>query len=52
MHKLGHFGVCLTDFAKAYEFYSTRFNLIASEVSPLSLPSAPHFSLTPVLYHP
>ena len=32
VHKLGHFGVCLTDFATAYEFYSTKFNFFASEV--------------------
>lgn len=33
MHKLGHFGMCVTNFAKCYEFYSTRFNFFASEVS-------------------
>jgi hypothetical protein len=32
VHKLGHFGACVTDFAKAYQFYTTRFNLKASEL--------------------
>ncbi|KAH6999321.1 oxidoreductase [Ilyonectria destructans] len=31
VHKLGHFGMCVTDFAKAYEFYTTRFNFTASD---------------------
>ena len=30
--KLGHFGCCVTDFDKTYEFYSTRFNLKASDL--------------------
>ncbi|KAL8403587.1 hypothetical protein RB594_008735 [Gaeumannomyces avenae] len=33
VHKLGHFGMCVTNFAKCYEFYSTRFNFFASELS-------------------
>jgi len=33
VHKLGHFGFCVTDFAKCYEFYSTYFNFHPSEVS-------------------
>ena len=32
MHKIGHFGMCVTDFAKAYEFYTTRFNFKSSDV--------------------
>ncbi|KAK2000442.1 glyoxalase [Colletotrichum falcatum] len=32
VHKLGHFGVCLTDFDKAYEFYTSHFNLFPSEL--------------------
>jgi hypothetical protein len=32
IHKLGHFGTCVTDFAKAYEFYTSRFNFKASEL--------------------
>jgi hypothetical protein len=35
VHKLGHFGVRTTNYAKAYEFYTSRFNLIASDVSRL-----------------
>ncbi len=34
VHKLGHFGMCVTDFAKAYDFYSTHFNFYPSEVRP------------------
>jgi len=33
VHKLGHFGLCVTDFAKAYSFYTTRFNFAPSDVS-------------------
>lgn len=33
VHKLGHFGMCVTDFAKAYQFYTTHFNFKASNVS-------------------
>ncbi|RYP51893.1 hypothetical protein DL768_002861 [Monosporascus sp. mg162] len=32
VHKLGHFGVCTTNFAKAFEFYKTRFNFIPSDI--------------------
>ncbi|KAL4748420.1 hypothetical protein BDW72DRAFT_214807 [Aspergillus terricola var. indicus] len=32
VHKLGHFGMCVTDFARAYEFYTTRFNFKASDL--------------------
>ncbi|KAI1336012.1 Glyoxalase/Bleomycin resistance protein/Dihydroxybiphenyl dioxygenase [Xylariaceae sp. FL0016] len=32
VHKLGHFGVRTTNFAKAHEFYSTHFNFIASDL--------------------
>ncbi|KAI6359988.1 hypothetical protein MCOR31_009256 [Pyricularia oryzae] len=33
VHKLGHFGMCVTNFAKCYEFYSTRFNFFPSELA-------------------
>ncbi|CAN8103215.1 unnamed protein product [Discula destructiva] len=32
VHKLGHFGLCVTDYAKEYAFFSTRFNLHPSEL--------------------
>jgi hypothetical protein len=32
VHKLGHFGCCVTDFATAYHFYTTRFNFKASDL--------------------
>lgn len=32
VHKLGHFGCCVTDFAKTFEFYTTRFNLKPSDL--------------------
>ncbi|KAI1078179.1 oxidoreductase [Whalleya microplaca] len=32
VHKLGHFGVRTTNFAKAHEFYSTHFNFIPSDL--------------------
>ncbi|KAL5349987.1 hypothetical protein ACLOAV_005023 [Pseudogymnoascus australis] len=32
IHKLGHFGPCVTDFASAYTFYTTHFNLKASDL--------------------
>lgn len=32
VHKLGHFGCCVTDFAKVYEFYTSRFNFKASDL--------------------
>jgi len=39
VYKLGHFGLCITDFAKAFEFYTTRFNFYPSEAK-TSTPSA------------
>lgn len=32
VHKLGHFGCCVTNYAKTFEFYTTRFNLKATDV--------------------
>jgi len=32
VHKLGHYGMVVTDFDKAYAFYTSRFNLIASDL--------------------
>ncbi|KAK4640898.1 hypothetical protein QC761_0096670 [Podospora bellae-mahoneyi] len=32
VHKLGHVGCCVTNFAKAFEFYTTRFNLKPSDI--------------------
>ncbi|OTB06025.1 hypothetical protein M426DRAFT_10160 [Hypoxylon sp. CI-4A] len=32
VHKLGHFGVRTTNFAKAYEFYCAHFNFLASDL--------------------
>lgn len=32
VHKLGHFGMCVTNYAKCYEFYSSYFNFHPSEV--------------------
>lgn len=32
IHKLGHFGCCVTDFAKALEFYTTKFNFKPSNL--------------------
>ncbi|KAF2099818.1 Glyoxalase/Bleomycin resistance protein/Dihydroxybiphenyl dioxygenase [Rhizodiscina lignyota] len=32
VHKLGHFGCCVTDFAKALEFYTSRFNFKPSDL--------------------
>ncbi|OTA64809.1 glyoxalase [Hypoxylon sp. EC38] len=32
VHKLGHFGVRTTNFAKAYEFYCRHFNFLASDL--------------------
>ncbi|KAB8227009.1 cytochrome P450 [Aspergillus alliaceus] len=32
VHKLGHFGLCVTDFARTYEFFTTRFNFKASDL--------------------
>jgi hypothetical protein len=42
VHKLGHFGMCVTNFAKAFEFYTTRFNLKPSDVSANRLLSPTH----------
>lgn len=39
VHKLGHFGMCVTNYAKCYEFYSTFFNFYPSEVSIANFPS-------------
>ena len=33
VHKLGHYGMCVTNFKKCYEFYSKYFNFYPSEVS-------------------
>jgi len=46
VHKLGHFGLCVTDFAKTYEFYTTRFNFFPSDVS-VTAADAPLTVLTP-----
>ncbi|KAK4199167.1 putative dioxygenase [Triangularia verruculosa] len=32
VHKLGHFGMCVTNYAKCYEFYSSYFNFFPSEL--------------------
>ncbi|KAF9888931.1 hypothetical protein FE257_008100 [Aspergillus nanangensis] len=32
VHKLGHFGMCVTDFARSLEFYTTHFNFKPSDV--------------------
>ncbi|KAK4134653.1 Glyoxalase/Bleomycin resistance protein/Dihydroxybiphenyl dioxygenase [Trichocladium antarcticum] len=32
VHKLGHFGMCVTDFARCYAFYTSVFNLHPSEL--------------------
>ncbi|KAH8681099.1 glyoxalase [Xylariales sp. PMI_506] len=32
IHKLGHWGHCTTDFAKSFEFYTTHFNFIPSDI--------------------
>ncbi|KAJ5982940.1 hypothetical protein N7481_005039 [Penicillium waksmanii] len=32
VHKLGHFGMCVTDFTLAYDFYTTHFNFKASNL--------------------
>lgn len=32
VHKLGHFGVCVTDFKTMYAFFTTHFNLEPSEL--------------------
>ncbi|KAF9786550.1 hypothetical protein IL306_014132 [Fusarium sp. DS 682] len=38
VHKLGHFGMVVTNFEKAFEFYTSRFNFKPSDVS-ISKPS-------------
>lgn len=32
VHKLGHFGLCVTDYKKAFDFYMSNFNLKPSEL--------------------
>ncbi|KAK1783016.1 Glyoxalase/Bleomycin resistance protein/Dihydroxybiphenyl dioxygenase [Copromyces sp. CBS 386.78] len=32
VHKLGHFGMCVTDFAACYDFYTKYFNFFPSEL--------------------
>ncbi|UQC77559.1 glyoxalase [Colletotrichum lupini] len=32
VHKLGHFGACVTDFQQTYDFFTTRFNFIPSDL--------------------
>jgi hypothetical protein len=32
VHKLGHFGLCVTNYPKAYEFYTSNFNFKPSEL--------------------
>ncbi|EXJ63559.1 uncharacterized protein A1O5_11320 [Cladophialophora psammophila CBS 110553] len=32
VHKLGHFGMCVTNFDKAFEFYTKRFNFYPSDL--------------------
>lgn len=32
VHKLGHFGCCVTNFSAAFEFYTTHFNLKPSDI--------------------
>lgn len=32
VHRLGHFGMCVTDFDKTFDFYTRRFNLYPSDV--------------------
>jgi hypothetical protein len=46
VHKLGHFGMCVTNFAKCYDFYSTYFNFHPSEVSHLVSQDLPRHLLT------
>jgi catechol-2,3-dioxygenase len=33
IHKMGHCGMVVTNFEKAYKFYTTHFNFKASDVS-------------------
>ncbi|KAI8663839.1 VOC domain-containing protein [Fusarium keratoplasticum] len=39
VHKLGHYGICYTDFDQAYDFWIRTFNLVPSDV--VYAPSAP-----------
>ncbi|KAH9217849.1 Glyoxalase/Bleomycin resistance protein/Dihydroxybiphenyl dioxygenase [Leptodontidium sp. 2 PMI_412] len=32
IHKMGHFGFCVTDYKKAFEFYTTNFNFKPTEL--------------------
>ncbi|KAF4334391.1 oxidoreductase [Fusarium beomiforme] len=32
VHKLGHVGMCVTNFANAYDFYTSRFNFVPSDL--------------------
>ena len=42
VYKLGHVGICVTDFNKAFDFYTKRFNFYPSEVClPQALLSTP-----------
>jgi hypothetical protein len=38
VHKLGHFGLCVTDFALSYDFFTSRFNFKASDVRTFPIP--------------
>jgi hypothetical protein len=31
-HKLGHFGLCVTDYARAYDFFTSNFNFKPSDI--------------------
>ncbi|KAK7206987.1 oxidoreductase [Myxozyma melibiosi] len=33
VHKLGHFGMCVTNWAKTFEFYSKHFNFVPSDIN-------------------
>lgn len=37
VHKMGHFGMVVTNFEKAFDFYTSRFNFKPSDVSSLHL---------------
>ncbi|KAL5363810.1 Glyoxalase/Bleomycin resistance protein/Dihydroxybiphenyl dioxygenase [Aspergillus floccosus] len=32
VHKLGHFGMCVTDFSRSFDFYTTHFNFKPSDL--------------------
>ncbi|KAI8659936.1 VOC domain-containing protein [Fusarium sp. Ph1] len=32
IHKLGHFGLCVTQFQKTFDFYTTNFNFVPSDI--------------------